>query len=195
MAVSLQAWPLFLLALLVYGFAPGLLLRLIVRAFHPEDPRREELLAEIHGVPRLERPFWVFEQLEVAISEGLWGRIVWAATGRVIDRWRLGSGVERNRHYPDSFEIPTEEAKCSIQPGDRVRLLFELKDGWCERMWVSVSAIKRRNIVGELINTPAGIPRLDPGDTVVFTHDHVIDIDWRGWAEEDDGVAPAPTPT
>jgi hypothetical protein len=55
-------------ALLVYGFAPGLLLRLIVRAFHPEDPRREELLAELHAVPRLERPFWVLEQLEVAIT-------------------------------------------------------------------------------------------------------------------------------
>jgi hypothetical protein len=192
LAISLQSWPLFVLALLVYGFAPGLLLRLIVRAFHPEDSRREELLAEIHAVPRLERPFWVFEQLEVAISEGLWDRIVWAATGRVIDRWCLGSGVERNRYHPDSFEIPTDEEKRSIEPGDHVRLLFELKDGWCERMWVSVSAIKRRHIVGELINTPAGIPRLDPGDKVVFKHDHVIDIHWKGWATKE-VAAPAPT--
>jgi hypothetical protein len=194
MASSLQAWPLFLLALLVYGFAPGLLLRLIVRAFHPEDPRREELLAEIHAVPRLERPFWVFEQLEVAISEGLWGRIVWAATGRVIDRWRLGSGVERNRHYPDSFEIPTDEEKRSIEPGDQVKLMFEMKDGWGERMWVSVSTIKRRHIVGELINTPVGIPRLSAGDKVVFKADHVIDIHWNGWAADDVVVAPAPAP-
>ena len=190
MAISLQAWPLFFVAPLIYGFAPGLLLRLIVRAFHPEDPRREELLAEVHAVPRLERPFWVFEQLEVAISEGLWGRIVWAATGRVIDRWRLGSGVERNRDYPDSFEIPTDEEKCSIEAGDHVKLMFEMKDGWCERMWVSVSTISPRRIVGELINTPAGIPRLHAGDKVVFTTDHVIDIHWNGW-EDDDVVVPA----
>lgn len=193
MAISLQAWPLFFVALLIYGFAPGLLLRLIVRAFHPEDPRREELLAEIHVVPRLERPFWVFEQLEVAISEGLWGRIVSAATGRIIDRWRPGSGVERNRHYPDSFEIPSDGQKCSIQAGDHVKLMFEMKDGWCERMWVSVSTIGRRYIVGELINTPAGIPRLHAGDRVMFTPDHVIDIHWNGWAE-DDLVVPASAP-
>jgi hypothetical protein len=69
-----------------------------------------------------------------------------------------------------------------------------MKDGWGERMWVSVSTIKRRQIVGELINTPAGIPRLNVGDKVVFTHDHVIDIHWNGWAAEEDVVAPASAP-
>jgi hypothetical protein len=33
------------------------------------------LLAELHVVPRAERPFWVAEQLEVALFEGVRGRI------------------------------------------------------------------------------------------------------------------------
>jgi hypothetical protein len=53
----------------------GAMLRLIVLAFHREDPRRQELLAELHAVPRWERPFWVMEQLEVALFEGIWHRI------------------------------------------------------------------------------------------------------------------------
>jgi len=60
------------LVLLVFGIAPGLVLRLIVLAFTADDPRREELRAELYAVPRYERPLWVAEQIEIAISEGLW---------------------------------------------------------------------------------------------------------------------------
>ena len=190
MTADLHAWPVFCLGLLVYGFAPGLVLRIIVRAFHPEDPRRQELLAELHAVPRLERPFWVLEQLEVAVFEGLWDRLVWAATGRLFDRWHLGSGLARNRQYPE-FEIPTDEAKRSLRPGDHVLLLFELNDGWCERMWVDVSAVTCRRIVGRLINTPVGIPRLYAGDEITFSPDHVVDIHWDGLVVDPDGATPA----
>jgi hypothetical protein len=58
-------WPTLAIAVLVFGFAPGVALRVIVLAFR-DDLRRKELLAELHTVPRLERPFWVAEQLEVA---------------------------------------------------------------------------------------------------------------------------------
>ena len=66
---AIMSWKTFLVALLVFGFAPGAVLRLIVLAFDRNDPRRDELLAELHAVPRWERPFWVFEQLEVALAE------------------------------------------------------------------------------------------------------------------------------
>jgi len=69
-------WPTFGIALLVFGFAPGAVLRLIVLAFNRDDPRRRELLAELYGVPRIERPFWVAEQLEIALFEGLRNRLV-----------------------------------------------------------------------------------------------------------------------
>jgi hypothetical protein len=176
--IALKAWAAFVVALLVFGFAPGAVLRLIVFAFHRDDPRRSELLAEVHAVPRLERPFWVLEQLEVALFEGVWGRVVWAATGRIIHRWRLGSGVERNLAYPETFEIPSQEEKLSIEPGAVVKLMFEMKDGWAERMWVKVSSVGKRHLTGTLVNWPVGIPRLAPGDAIKFKSDHVIDIDW-----------------
>ena len=62
---AIASWPTFLVALLVFGFAPGALLRIIVLAFPRDDPRRAELLAELHAVPRIERPFWVLEQLRL----------------------------------------------------------------------------------------------------------------------------------
>jgi DNA-binding transcriptional MerR regulator len=68
------SWPVFVIALLVFGFAPGAVLRLVVLLFRRDDPRRRELLGELHVVPRIERPFWVIEQLEVALFEGLRGR-------------------------------------------------------------------------------------------------------------------------
>ena len=160
MLVALKAWPVFVVALLVFGFAPGAVLRLIVLAFHPDDPRRRELLAELHAVPRFERPFWVLEQFEVALFEGVWHRVLWAATGRVIHRWRLGSGVERNLAYPETFWLPSEEERLSLEPGVLVKLMFEMKDGWGERMWVNVSSIGKGRLTGTLVNCPVGIPRL-----------------------------------
>ncbi len=83
---AIVSWRTLLAVLLVYGFAPGALLRLIVLAFRRDDPRRSEMLAELHAVPFAERPFWVFEQLEVALFEGIWGRVIGAATRRRKER-------------------------------------------------------------------------------------------------------------
>jgi hypothetical protein len=68
------SWPTLGIALLIFGFAPGAVLRLIVLAFPRDDPRRRELLGELYAVPRIERPFWVIEQLEVGLFEGLRSR-------------------------------------------------------------------------------------------------------------------------
>jgi hypothetical protein len=182
---AVLSWPTLVLAILVFGFAPGAALRLIVLAFPKDDPRREELLAEVYVVPRIERPFWVAQQLEVAIFEGLGDRLLWAATGRIIDRWYLVSGVQRNRDYPETFPIPGQEQRTSLQPGDLVKVYFEMKDGWGERMWVDVTAVKRSHFVGALSNHPVGIPRLHAGDKVKFRPDHIIDI----WVDETDGSA------
>jgi len=171
------------LALGVFGFAPGAFLRLIVLAFERDDPRRHELLAELHAVPRVERPFWVAEQLEVAIFDGLGSRLHWDATGRIIYRWHLGSGVRMNRKYPDSFWIPADCEKQELRPGAHVRLIFEMSENWGrgrwgERMWVDVVEVKKRHIIGTLRNTPAGIPRLEPDDRIKFKRKHIIDIIW-----------------
>jgi hypothetical protein len=156
--VHVLSWPTLVLALLVWGFAPGAVLRLIVLAFRRDDPRRAELRAELYAVPRVERPFWVAEQLEVALVEGLGDRLAWAATGRIIDRWHLGSGVRRNRDHPDTFYIPSEEERNGVVLCMDVKLMFEMRDGWGERMWVTVIAVKRRKLIGRLRNLPLGIP-------------------------------------
>ena len=51
------------------------MLRVIVLAFERDDPRRRELRGELYNVLRVERPFWVVEQLELALIEGLGGRL------------------------------------------------------------------------------------------------------------------------
>ena len=79
------SWPALLTALFTFGFAPGCVLRIIVLAFKRSDPRRKELLAELYNIPRLDRPFWVVEQVEVALNEGLIPRLA-----KLIKRWNLG---------------------------------------------------------------------------------------------------------
>jgi hypothetical protein len=69
------SWPVLGTALVVFGFAPGAVLRLTVLAYPRDDPRRRELLGELYAVPRIERPFWVAEKLELALIEGLGGRL------------------------------------------------------------------------------------------------------------------------
>ncbi len=65
------------LAVLIFGFAPGIALAAIVRLI-PDIDRRRELQSELYEVPpRWERPFWVAEQLEVAVRIGLTPRLEW----------------------------------------------------------------------------------------------------------------------
>jgi hypothetical protein len=174
---SVISWPTLLLAILVYGFAPGFLLRLLVLAYRRDNPRRKELIAELYEVPRLERPFWVAEQIETAIFDGLGARIRWALTGRVILRWTLRSGIKQSRLHPQTFWIPSEEDKDAVEPGSVVKLMFRQSDGWGERMWVIVEKVSRRSMIGSLANTPVEFPRLDFGSKIKFRREHIIGID------------------
>ena len=86
LSLTFQAvsWPMLGTALLAFGFAPGAVLRLIVLLFPRDDPRRQELLGELPAVPRIERPFWVIEQLEVGLFEGLRHRFVRRKTDDLV---------------------------------------------------------------------------------------------------------------
>jgi hypothetical protein len=84
-------WRIGLVVLLVFGFSPGALLRLIVLAFRRDDPRRKELLAELYGVAWFERPLWVAQQFEVALSEGIGPRLAEVVTRR----WHSESLIHR----------------------------------------------------------------------------------------------------
>jgi len=179
-------WKSALWAIFGVGFFPQTMLRLIVRLYPQDHPRREELLGELRSIPYRKRPFWVTEQLETALADGLWPQFTYMLVGRVTHVRRLGDGVRRNRRSPSTFWIPSEEAKAKIRHGDVVRLIFEERfpGGWSERMWVEVTKVGRRRLVGSLRNQPFTMPRLERGDKVKFRRKHVIDIDRPGRARQ-----------
>ncbi len=171
-------------ALLIFGLLPGLFLALIVRLLHRDDPRRRELQAELYAVPRWERPFWVFEQLEVALRNGLfpnvsrWVHAVW------WHRAKLESGLECNRRYPESFGIPSGEEKAELCTGDLVKLMWSVKRSPGERMWVRITHRDGDQLVGTLDSWPIFV-FMDPGDIVKFHVDDIIDCQY---AEDEDGA-------
>jgi hypothetical protein len=91
---GLKAWQVLIVALAVYGFLPGVALRIILLAFRRNDPRRAEILAELRAVPRWDRPIWVAEQLEVALFEGL------------VERIKSRLTTSRRRTVPSSLGNP-----------------------------------------------------------------------------------------
>jgi len=107
---QLLSWKALLAAATVFGFGPGAALRLIVLAFPRSDPRRRELLAELRAVPRLKRPTWVAEQLEVALAEDVAGLLAraWrrAAPGRRAAKlWRREKDEFLNARYTVGYRL------------------------------------------------------------------------------------------
>lgn len=83
---SCASWQNLLLIVVVFGIAPRLCLRLIVRAYPRSHPRRTELITQLNAVPRIQRLLWVAEQLEIALFEGLAPRV--SAAIRRLTGWR-----------------------------------------------------------------------------------------------------------
>lgn len=163
----------FAVTVLIFGFAPGIILAMIVRLI-PDMDRRLELQAELYEVPRWERPFWVAQQFEVALRIGLAPRVEWYWGRHVWHRCRLESGLERHLKYPASFEVPDDEAKAYVRPGDLVKLMWSVARLPGERMWVKVTERKGDRLVGILDNSPVFV-YMDPGERVSFRIDDIID--------------------
>lgn len=161
------------LAVLLFGFAPGLVLAAIVRLI-PDIDRRQELQAELYEVPRWERPFWVAQQFEVALRLGLSPRISWAWGRYVWHRSKVESGLERHLESPDTFEVPDLELKELIAPGDLVKLAWSVARFPGERMWVRVTHRDGDRLKGNLENWPLFV-HLYPSERVTFVIDDIID--------------------
>ncbi|XAS71997.1 hypothetical protein VUN82_23480 [Micrococcaceae bacterium Sec5.1] len=161
------------LAVLLFGFAPGLVLAAIVRLI-PDIDRRRELQAELYEVPRWERPFWVAQQFEVALRLGLSPRISWAWGRYVWHRSTIESGLQRHLESPETFEIPDVELKELIGPGDLVKLAWAVARFPGERMWVRVTHRDGDRLKGNLENWPLYV-HLHPGERVTFLIDDIID--------------------
>jgi len=125
------AWPTLGFALLVFGFAPGAALRLIVLLYPRDHPRRRELIGELYRYPRIERPFWVAQQLETALFEGLPGRLT-AWRGKCLAAWRGKRPIRfhvrvaqpgRGRVLTLLWRLPAELRRADVQ-GNDVLLAF-----------------------------------------------------------------------
>lgn len=161
-------------ALLIWGLLPGLILDVILRAYQRDDPRRRELQAELYVVPRWERPFWVFQQLEVVLREEGYPFVSWWFSRLVWHRAHLESGVERNRQYPESFQIPLAEEKDELVVGDVAKLMWRVRGLPGERMWVEVTSREGDRFTGRLINDPVFV-YASHGEEIRFGGDHIID--------------------
>lgn len=71
LTLDLTLWQTYLLAPLLFGFAPGLFLRIIVLIYPRGHPRRKELIAELYTLSWPVRLLFVAQQLETALFEGL----------------------------------------------------------------------------------------------------------------------------
>jgi hypothetical protein len=103
------------------------------------------------------------------------------------DGWDLDSGVALHEESPDTFWIPTAEARSAIVPTDFVKLVFlvtrqddehgEVVEG--ERMWVKVEGSSGPYFWGTLANDPSfdGTSMgLTFGAAIVFLPDHIVGI-------------------
>lgn len=98
-------WRLLLLGLLVFGFAPGLALRLIVLFYPSGHVRRRELYAELQAVPFIERPLFVAQQLETGLFDGLGQRV----SARRAVKPTAESSLPASRQVTDADTLPDHD--------------------------------------------------------------------------------------
>lgn len=112
---AVVSWPGLVMVLVVFGFAPRFCLRLIVLSYPRSDPRRKELIAELSAVPRMWRPLWVVEQLEVALFEGLGHRILavirWLGRRSRVRFARVGRRQYIKTDLPGYWRIDTRRVE------------------------------------------------------------------------------------
>jgi hypothetical protein len=169
------AWPTLGFALLVFGFAPGAVLRLIVLLYPRDHPRRRELLGELYACPRIERPFWVAEQLGTALFEGLPGRFAARRAKRLVHALVFISN-------PGDQAITTEEVwltaalqRADVQPDRLRRGIFQ--------------AMAKHHHVLHCANHPVRRESdLPEGSVLVPRADHCVDGDAPPQDQQEDGV-------
>ena len=102
-----------------------------------------------------------------------------------IDGWQLMDGEQLHREAPATFEIPDLALRRILQPGDIVKLIFEImvegggRDTAVERMWVVIRERIPGGYIGMLDNTPGEIAENDTfwvGSELPFEYRHIIDV-------------------
>lgn len=97
---------------------------------------------------------------------------------RCFGRYLLDDPRPIAKSAPYTFFLPLEAEIAALRIGDLVQLVFRsVPPGrtWdAERMWVSITVISDRGLVGTLDSTPSDMPQLKPGAKVRFQRHHII---------------------
>jgi len=100
------------------------------------------------------------------------------------DGWCLEDGEERNRLYPETFQIPDLEVRQALKPGDFAKLIFRVavegdEPDAVSRMWVIVRETIPGGYLGILDNKPDSITENDRfwiGAELPFEYRHIISV-------------------
>lgn len=82
-------------------------------------------------------------------------------------------GVEMNREYPETFEIPSDETKATIKPGDFVKIGVQNVIGG-ERFWVQVTEKTESFITGRVDNELVVLENVKYNDIITFGYENVL---------------------
>lgn len=101
----------------------------------------------------------------------------------IEDGWALESGVDYHALHPETFQIPDDAARRSLQVGDFAKLIFAIaveedEDPVYDRMWVVIREVAGDRYFGLLDNEP-DIEDNDEfwlGTELPFGPEHVVDV-------------------
>ncbi|MEV7691840.1 hypothetical protein AB0N73_00745 [Microbacterium sp. NPDC089189] len=102
--------------MIAFGFVPTVAAKFISLAFRKSDPRRQELVAEVRGVPRWERPIWVGEQIGRIFTEAIPDR----AAARFKPSMRMQTSLGGRLDLTELFGEPAELNLLGAEPGGRM---------------------------------------------------------------------------
>lgn len=102
----------FACTLAIFGLLPGVVTRLLARIYPTFDPRRLEMIAELYAVPRWDQPWWVAQQTERALHEGISARVKERRTARSRVRFTYSA-----IWYPADAGLYFETAQARVTVG------------------------------------------------------------------------------
>jgi hypothetical protein len=117
------------------------------------------------------------------------------------DGWTLISAEDRHAQHPDTFHIPSREARESLVRGDAAKLLFDIEtrdgtrviDRGVDRLWVIVKGRTGGDYIGVLDSDPGFAEGLNlhTGQLITFRPEHIAEIDRppRQYLEQKYGAA------
>jgi hypothetical protein len=132
-ATSWWALPLgVLICGVTFGFMPGFLMRhLVIRLWPKDHPRRAELIAELYVLGHFKRALFVFQSMEVGLSEGLTARIRVARAAAQAARRSQESDDELS---PVDEDSPQRISSLDFELGKHIFASFS-RDAVVIRLW------------------------------------------------------------